>query len=414
MHCWCAGASSAWGMAMRSGVRLRLTGGMPERFIEKALAQGVCIRNCCRIDDRVAEMDVARRDAAKVQALAQTYGVGCEVLEVHGWSLLAEGMLRRRTAIIGVLALLGMSALLLSRVWMVQVLPVDDTDPAVLAQVRQVLAESGAVPGASLLSLDRAELRARLISAVPQAGYVSVKRKGVCIVAEVSQAIEPPQTYDIGAARDIVAMHDAVVQRVDVYAGTAAVAAGDTVRRGDILILGSERASGEEAKAVSAEGAVIARLWRSAEVRAALQETVQVPTGRRSVSEELHWPGGTLALSEAEGYACEQLNTEFLPVGGVFVPVGIQRTIHAECREEIRPRDDQSVKRLLLEEAEAILEENMPFGARVIDKWEDYSMIDSGILYMKLTYELEADIAASGRPEQQEERNWSWNASPNT
>lgn len=396
---WCAAVSGTWGIAMGSGMRFRLTGGMPERFIDKALAAGVRIRDCRRMDERLMELYVPRADAAALQQLAEKYGVECESMGARGVSALAERLVRRRSALAGSLAMLLTAALLISRIWLVQVLPVDATGDAVLEQVRQALVESGAHPGISAWQLDCAQLRSRLISAVPDIGYVAVKREGVCLVVEVSQAVAPPATYDIGAARDIVAMYDGVVQRVDVYAGTAAVESGATVRRGDVLIYGYERASGELVGAVAADGVVTARVWQTAEVSAPANETVLFPTGRQSQGEALNVLGWSLPITQADGFDAEVEQTEFLPVGGIFVPVGIVRTTHTECYEQQIDRDESELKRQLLDEAEAILDETMPFRARVIDKWTNYSMIDSGELYMKLTRELEVDIAASGRAE---------------
>ena len=389
-----------WGIAMGSGARLRLHGRMPEKFIRVALGEGVRIGDCRRIDADCTLMHVPMADVRRVCALAEKYHLRCEVLGCDGPSAWADTLLRRRTALIGVVALLCVSALLLSRVWMVEVLPVDGADEDIVAQVRQVLVESGAVPGASVRGIDRAQLRSRIISSVPGAAYVSVRRRGVCIVAEVSSAVEAPQTYDIGRVRNVVAMHDGVITRVDVYAGTAAVQPGDTVRRGDVLIWGQERISDESTVPVAADGAAMARIWQSTDVYRPMQQVQRTPTGRQSVGEAIVAGDWEVVLTPAQEYESEVCETEFLPIGGLFVPVGIRRTTHIECAETLVRQDEDALKRLLLEEAEAILDKNMPFGARVVDKWQDYSMINSGELYMKLTRELEADIAAAGRAEQ--------------
>ena len=400
MRWWCAGASVAWGMRMRSGVWLRVAGSMPEKFIDRALAAGVRIRECRRCGDRHMELCVPLQDAAKVRELAEKYGVEWEDMGCCGADGLAQRLLRRRTALAGVVALLAVTALLLSRIWMVDVLAADTADEALLARVRQIVAESGVVPGVSAWSVDRALLRSRIISAVPEASYVAVKRKGVQLVVEISQAVEPPMTYDIGAARDICAMYDGVVQRVDVYAGTAAVQPGDTVRRGDVLIYGQERGSDGIAVPVAAEGVVMARIWRKTQAQEPVFDDVLTPTGQQSVSEEIRLWQWSMPVRTGERYALETQRQEFLPVGGAFVPVGILRTTHMECVLQKTARDEEAVKRLLLDKAWVILEENMPFDARVIDKWADYSMIDSENLYVEVTCELEADIAAAGRAEQ--------------
>lgn len=384
---------------MRSGAWLRLKGSMPEKFVERALEAGVRVRECRRKDDRCTELCVPLKDAAKVRALAEKYHVECADMGSCGTDALAKRLIDRRAVLAGVIVMLGTAALLLSRIWVIDVQPVDDSGEEILARARQILQESGVQPGVPAWGVDRAQLRSRIISELPEAGYVAVKRRGVQLAVEISQAVQPPATYDIGAARDIVALHDGVVQRVDVYAGTAAVQPGDTVRRGDVLIFGQERAYDGAATYVAAEGVVTARIWRSAQAQEPVDEDVLVPTGRERISEEIRLMEWSLPVRETEAYALEMQEQTFLPVGGVFLPVGVLRTTHRECVSQKIRRDEEAVKRLLFDKAWAILEENMPFDARVIDKWADYSMIDSETLYVDVTCELEADIAAAGRAE---------------
>lgn len=382
---------------MHSGVRFLVEGSMPERFIAQALAAGVHIRQCRRTDARHMELLVRRQDAARLQQLAEGFHLRSERLGEAGTARLAENLVRRRTALLGFVAMVCTASLLLSRIWLVEVRPVDDAQPALLEKAAQILAGCGARPGASAWGLDRAQLRSRLISALPEAGYVSVRRRGVCLAAEVSQAVAPPEVYDIGAARDVVALYDGVVQRVDVFAGTAAVQPGDAVRRGDVLIRGEERTSGEFPAAVAAEGVVMARIWQTAEAQEPLHRTETTLTGRSSRGEVLRILKWSVPLTEPEAYETARARRGFLPVGGLFLPVGIERTVYEECIERRAERPKAELEQALMQKTEAILDENMPFDARVIDKWSDYSMIDSGALYMKLTRELEADIAASGR-----------------
>ena len=71
-------------------------------------------------------------------------------------------------------------------------------------------------------------------------------------------------------ARDLVAACDGVIVSVNAQSGEAAVEAGDTVRKGDVLIRGEERAGAEETRGISARGEVVARTWVEAEADVSL------------------------------------------------------------------------------------------------------------------------------------------------
>lgn len=399
---------------MRNGLRLVIEGRMPEKFLDRALSEGARIRYCERLDERHMLLVTPLRSGRIVEALARRFSIRCERQGCTGVDALMQWLLNRRTLLAGIASLLAVSALLLSRIWFVRVEPVDGADASVVAAVQQAVAELGVMPGMAARDVNHSALRARLISVVPGAGYVSVRRRGVFLTVAVSQAVTPPITFDIGAARDVVAMYDAVVERVDVFAGQAAVKSGDTVRRGQRLIVGQERVGQEETREVAADGVVMARIWLTAEAEAPVYAESELLTGRVDTAEALSVLNWRWPMSEAQGFDDERVRTEFLPVGGVFVPVGILRTIHEECVPQRLSRSEADVKAALWDEAWRIIDENMPNEATVVDKWADYSMIDAENMRVKVTCELVTDIAAAGRAERREENTWRRNELPDT
>ena len=399
---------------MRNGLRLVIEGRMPEKFLDRALSEGARVRYCERLDERHMLLVTPRRSGRIVEALARRFSIRCERQGCTGVDALLLWLLKRRTLLAGIAALLAVSALLLNRIWFIRVEPVDGADASVVVAVQQAVAELGVRPGMAARDVNRSALRARLISGVPGAGYVSVRRRGVFLTVEVSQAVTPPATFDIGAARDVVAMYDAVVERVDVFAGQAAVKSGDTVRRGQRLIVGQERVGQEETRDVAADGVVMARIWLTAEAQEPVYAESELLTGRVETGEALIAPGWQHDMSTAQGFEDERVRTEFLPVGGVFVPVGILRTIHEECVPQRLSRSEADVKAVLLDEAWRIIDENMPNEATVVDKWADYSMIDAENMRVKVTCELVTDIAAAGRAERREENTWRRKELPGT
>lgn len=399
---------------MRNGLRLVIEGRMPEKFLDRALAEGARIRYCERLDERHMLLVTSLRSGKIVEALAQRFSIRCERQGCGGIDALEWWALQRRTLLFGIATLLLTAALLLSRIWFVQVTPVNGAGEEVLSAVRLAVAELGVKPGMAAWDVDRAVLRAQLISRVPEAGYVAVKRQGVFLTVEASEAVTAPEIFDIGAAGNVVSMYDAIVERVDVFAGEAVVQPGDPVRRGQALIRGQERVGQEELRSVAADGVVMARIWLTAEAEEPISVETETLTGRVQTSEVLSIPGRSWPMSDASGFSEQHVREEFLPVGGVFIPVGIRRTIYEEVQTQRLSRSEDEVKASILEQALRMIEENVPNGASVVDKWADYSMIDAENMRVKVTCELITDIAATGRAEQREESTWKRNELPDT
>ena len=170
---------------------------------------------------------------------------------------------------------------------------------------------------------------------------------------------------------DVVAVRDGIVDAVRVYAGTAAVEAGDAVRQGQVLIRGEERAADGAVTPVAARGVVTARCWQSHTVRMPLDEVVSEETGRTCALSQIVTPWFSLP-QEAEGpqYLASNLAITLTPVGGCFFPVWRKTTVFSEVSLSYRRRPEAQVR---AEAAEAALErlKTMLYGYEIIDQWVD-------------------------------------------
>ena len=136
---------------------------------------------------------------------------------------------------------------------------------------------------------DKADIEAAeaaLLDAMPDLAWVQINRVGT--VAEViireRAPTAKPQVSPYSAS-NIVASEDGVIEEITVHSGTALVAAGDVVRKGDVLISGvveTERGN----YLTTASGTVIAHTAGSIEVSAGRRETEREskPDGTESLS----------------------------------------------------------------------------------------------------------------------------------
>ena len=376
-------------------VTLRLEGLMLERFIDRALAEGVRFERVRHEGRRRLLLCTNPFGARKTLALAEQFGLNCGIVRESGPHAIARRLARRWTLIVAALVCATFLALFLSRIWIIDVSiagegPVGDTISCALRAL-------GVVPGAARNTVDPEALELTLAAACDGFSYVGVRLQGVRLLVEAAPEVEAPEIYDPDTVRDLVAAADGIVLSVDARAGKASVAAGETVRRGQVLIRGEERQTREEMRGVQSLGEVIARTRYTGTAEAPLEEIRRVYTGRTSTSAVLRLLDWRLPLTEGEVLSPAEVFNEVLPVGGLFLPLVIERTTCRAYREERVPVDDAALRRKLAERAFATAEAEMLActdpAAEIADRWIDYSVTAGSELLARAVLEVHQNIA---------------------
>lgn len=380
---------------MVSRVTLAVEGLMPERFLNKAVEEGARIASAHRKDGRLLVLTLDPRSAGIVRALAERYSMACKTLSVTGIRAVFEFLRRRPTIIAAYAAMLVCLALFLSRIWIIEV---RDLGGGVSAQVYETLHRAKVSPGIAASGVDTRLLSLEL-AALDGVSYASVARKGVTLTVEIAGEKAVPDVYDYARVRDLVAACDGIVSSVNVKSGTAMVKTGDLVRRGQVLISGEERVSKDETRAVGALGSVTARIWCEGNAEGRLTYAAKEYTGRKSVSKRICLLGLTLNIARAEEYQAFDHATERVYVGGLFLPLTVERVVYTEYIPRTVKADRAALEGELADGAITAAEDKIaklaPENAEIIDKWIDFSMIDTDTLSARAVIEYTADIAVT-------------------
>ena len=380
---------------MASRITLVIEVIMPEKFINKALDGGAHIISARRTGRRTLTLVLDSRSAAQVRALAERYSLKCGTSRITGVQRFTDYLRTRPTVLAAYGVLIACLALFLSRIWIVEM---RDLGGGLPAQAEVILREAGVRTGAAAAGIDLSLLSLEL-SALKGVSYASAAREGVALVIEIAGEDAAPELYDISYARDLVAACDGIISGVNVKSGTAMVKPGDTVRRGQVLICGEERVTKEGTHPVGALGSVNARIWCEGTAEGSMTRSVKDYTGRSSASTQISLFGLSVNLTRADSYAAWDEETELIPVCGLFLPLNIRRTIYREYvprRVELdRAALEASLTQTAIAAAEAEMAKKAPENAEIIDKWTDFSMIDTDTLRARAVIEYTADIAVT-------------------
>ena len=165
---------------------------------------------------------------------------------------------------------------------------------------------------------------------------------------------------------NIVAEKDAYIESVIALAGEAAVSAGDTVRKGDVLISGLVWNEGFPRMLFAARGEVIGNVWYTATASAPVFEETREKTGRME-TERVIYIGSDSATVDGQctfiEYDTQVIDEYYI---GRILPVKIVVLEHSEVSIEQTPADIYSLKVYVEERAYYEAQAKVPDDAKII------------------------------------------------
>lgn len=383
---------------MNHDLVLRVEGPLLERLLEQALKKGATFARVHRLAPRVITVAADAASAEILMGLCRRYGLDCRTLSRGGWTALLDTLRARWTLFPAMALCVLLCALCLSRIWLVDVSftgPRPDLGNA--QQIHTVLDGSGIRPGMSAAQLDTDLLQAQLMADAGDYSFIGVRRQGIRLLVEASPEVPAPQLYALNQARDLVAARDGVIESITVHSGEAVVQPGDTVRAGQLLIRGEEAKTQEETTPVSALGEVVARCWYEGHAQGALRRPVTRRTGNYGAASKLKLMGASLPMAEGPKYACAETEVEYLPIGGLFLPLEIERTTFYEAENLWEDVDLPSLKARLSMLACADAQAQMSrdgIDYQNAKAWIDFTSKDDS-LRARAVYEIYTDIAVT-------------------
>ncbi len=373
---------------MRGEVTIRVRCLMPEKLIDRATAQGARFDEVHLVGENAFVVCCDAASARRLLALCRRFGLDAAITARRGGSALRRFAERRGTLAAGIAVAVVLCALFLTRLWVVDIAFTGEQaflgDTASLSQSLEAM---GIRPGISR-RIDAGLIAQQLLAEDHRYSYVGAKLQGVRLLVEAVPEAPAPALYDVDAPRDLVCARDGIVVSAVVRSGALCVKPGDAVRRGQVLIRGEEQATQEQTRPIAALGEVIVRSWFSGEARLPLTP----PPWRYSVL-GLEWP-----ISRAKGYPSQRVKREYLPIGGLFLPLEIERVTNVETRrqETAVPADilQERAGALALADAQMSLHRTGPNQYTHGKSWVDYSNTGASLV-AKAVIEIQSDAAVT-------------------
>lgn len=138
--------------------------------------------------------------------------------------------------------------------------------------INQALAELGVYEGVKTSSLNTGKLKSQLPLKVPDIAWAAVNIDGMKVTVEISETEKSNTEEDTPC--NLKAARNGIVKSIRVKNGSAAVAVGQSVAKGDVLISGVSEYKDTSAEFKRADGTVTAEVERQFKVYVPFEKTV--------------------------------------------------------------------------------------------------------------------------------------------
>ena len=206
-----------------------------------------------------------------------------------------------------------------------------------LSVVEEELSRSGLFVGAPWSSLSLNKVEAEVLSKSEAIGWININKRGKVAYVTVKERSENSSEKESVAYSNIVASRDCVIEEITVISGVACVKAGDTVRRGELLISGvipSESGGGF----VRAEGVIVGSYSEEISVEVQRNERVKSYGEEELSSVNINILKLSINIFKKYGkndkeYVIINDVKECTVLGRYRIPLGIYKTYVAEVSE---------------------------------------------------------------------------------
>lgn len=380
----------------RGTVTVEIRGAEPERVLNVMAQKGIAFWDTSPNTDFCIVATVYASDYPKVQE--QNGRAGCEVrmLTSSGGRRLLRSAKRRIALLAGLCVCTVALAVSSLFVWSISVTGNEKLSDA---ELLRALEEAGLSYGTFWVGLDTDTIKSKLLLENEELSWVGINISNSHAELCVHERVEKPELVSEGAPQSIYAAKSGVITKLCVLEGSPAVAPGDTVTQGELLVSGEMLSETAETRYVKAMAQAEARTWYELTAVTPLYEYKK--TGEDGSHREISLMLGKNRInfysdSRNLDASCDKINKiKNLSIGSAFVlPLGIIEgsTVcrETECRRIDSDEAAERMKQRLIEELQAQIGDG-----EIVSYTCSVSESDE-LLYLTLRAECLENIAISG------------------
>jgi similar to stage IV sporulation protein len=367
-----------------------------ERFINMAISNGIYIWDIKKLSYTSISAKIGLANFGKMREIVRKTDSTIEIKEKRGLPFMWKNLKRHKLFTASVLMLVVMIYIMCSYVWMIEIIGVKNIDPKT---VMEIVNQEGLKEGVRKAKLDRHAIENRVLIKLPQLSWIGIQIRGTKATIEVVEKREEPELISKTDACDIVASKSGVIDKILVLNGDGVVKDGATVKKGQVLVMGTIIRENTETRLVHSLAQITARTWYEDAEEMDLQQIEFKETGRNTTHYKVKILDKEFGFKKSIPYnEYNELREEknILSFGDYIFPVKLLTTEYQELVKVPKTLTVEQAKKRCEERLNQRLKLQLSEDAVVLDKKIDY-FVEKKSVKAKISVEILEEIGVKKR-----------------
>lgn len=313
----------------RGSVRLSVSGGSTERFLNLAGRAGVALWHI-RAKNGVLYASTYARSYKRLRGPAKKSGVRMRLVKKRGVPFKLFRYRRRKGILVGTVLFFAVLWFFSCFVWTVDI---RGNSRVSTEEITGVLSSLGVRPGAFRLTINLQKVENEALIQMPDLSWLAINLKGSTAYVEVKERIYPPELVPVDRPCNVKAAETGQIIKLEPYDGMPLVRVHDTVKKGDIVVSGVVEEKTGVSRLVHARAKVIALTQHELSETVPFSQQKQVFTGKTVVRRELLAAQLTVPLSfgrAPQGSYVQSSVVQNAAIFGLRLPVSVRTSTYRE------------------------------------------------------------------------------------
>ncbi|MEE1186829.1 MAG: sporulation protein YqfD [Acutalibacteraceae bacterium] len=354
-------------------IRVKVEGGFCERFINICVSNGFSIWNTHRRKNHI-EFYMRAKDYKKIKQFRKKCFVKLKVTKKVGLPFYLHKHKSRKGVAVGLALYLAVLLIMPNFIWNIEINSNADINEQ---SVMNALEEMNIRIGTPVSKIKGENDRNTLNLKVEDISWSSLNVVGTTLNVEIRKKLDTRVEKELKYS-NIVASCDGEVLDVFAYKGTAKVKRGAIVKKGDLLISGTEEYNNQNTYFRDATGNVIAKTKQTLKIVLPVSETKNVNSGKTEQRNLISFFSLKIPLfagSVKYDYT-KQTENKTLQLNGVNLPIEIISTTFYETEKQKITYSENTLNKMALEQLNKEKEEKLK-NAEIISEDIKIQIVDN-------------------------------------
>lgn len=354
---------------LKGYLRIKIEGQSTEHFVNGCLREKLVLWQLKKISKTKMSLNLGIQSFKKLRPIARKSKCKVKILEKKGLPFLLRKYRKRKTFLLGGIIFFVVLNFLASFLWTIEI---KGNERVESKNILVLLETMNIKPGVIKYGIDADKVADKMVLELRDLAWAGIEIRGTKMLIEVSESTLPPELVPLDLPCDIIAAKDGYIESIVVRQGDRKVKAGDTVKKGQLLVSGllENKNNTTETMLVHSQAEVKARTWYEADSKIISIIKEKVPTGNTKNIYKLDLFSKTIGIpfvkNKFENFEVAKTLRSLSFGEKLVLPIGLVTEHYSEYNIVNTELDSYAARKMAIDRAYEAILDRIPKDTRIL------------------------------------------------